>query len=209
MKPVASPLPPFHSLVPKAPKLQGKWSQKPQCYMPNPIDAIYPATYEVSGLNARATPVTKKAAPNRYMGHSQPSGSGFSPGLTPQSHPVGGSNCDSPWPPCRRVVMERLRAEARGLRAHRTARSGATVCRRMAISGACRRGEALACGDSSGSGVSGPQWLVEVGFGERDVVWTKPAVQSAALLLVRTPDSGFQSHMTENVTDLRLSMLWR
>lgn len=68
----------------------------------------------------------------------------------------------------------------------------------------------LACGDSSGSGdVSGPQWLVEVGFGERDVGWTKPAVQSAALLLVRTPDSGFQSHMTENVTDLRLSMPWR
>lgn len=195
MKTVASPLPPFHSLVPKAPKCQGNWSQKPQCYMPNPIDAICPATYEVSGLNARATPVTKKAAPNRYMGHSQPSASGFSPGLTPQSHPVGGSNCDSPWPPCRRVVMERLRAEARGLRAHRTARSGATVCRRMAISGAFRGGKALVCGDSGGSGdVSGPQWLVEVGFGEGRCL-DRPAVQSAALLLVRTPDSGLlESH---------------
>lgn len=135
--------------------------------MSNPIDAIYPATYEVSGLNAKATPVTKRLAPNRYMGHSQPSASGFSPGLTPQSHPLGGSNCDSlPWPPCRRVVMERLRAEARGLRAHRTARSGATVCRRMAISGACGRGETLVRGISSGSGdISGPQWLVEVGMG--------------------------------------------
>jgi hypothetical protein len=120
---------------PKGSEYQEKWSQKPQCCIPNPTVAMYPATYEVSGLNARATPVTKRLAPNRYMGHSQPSGSGFSPGLTPQSHPLGGSNCDSPWPPCRRVVMERLRAEARGLRAHRTARSGATVCRRMAISG--------------------------------------------------------------------------
>lgn len=93
-------------------------------------------THEVSGLKARATPATNRLAPNRYMGHSQPSGSGFSPGLMPQSHPEGGSNCDSlPWPPCRRDVMERLRAVmGSGLRAHRTAR---TVCRRRAISGFC------------------------------------------------------------------------
>ncbi|KAH8123424.1 hypothetical protein LI328DRAFT_95940 [Trichoderma asperelloides] len=154
-------------------------------------DAIYPATYEVSGLNAKATPVTKRPAPNRYMGHSQPSGSGFSPGLTPQSHPVGGSNCDSPpWPPCRRVVMERLRAEARGLRAHRTARSGATVCRRMAISGACRRG--APCGGSSGSGdVSGPQWLVEVVLG-RGTSFGPAGCSKCGASLSLSWNSGFQ-----------------
>ncbi|KAK1249298.1 hypothetical protein MKX07_002814 [Trichoderma sp. CBMAI-0711] len=94
-------------------------------------------THEVSGLKASATPVTKRLAPNRYIGHSQPSGSGFSPGLMPQSQPVGGSNCDSlPWPPCRRVVMERLRAIA-GWRAalQRMARRGATDWRRRAIGG--------------------------------------------------------------------------
>lgn len=105
-------------------------------------------THEVSGLKARATPATNKLAPNRYMGHSHPSGSGFSPGLTPQSQPEGGSNCDSlPWPPCRRDVMERLRAAASGLRAHRTARSGATVCRRRAIwGGMLERRSVVLCG---------------------------------------------------------------
>lgn len=93
-------------------------------------------THEVSGLKAKATPATNRLAPNRYIGHSHPSGSGFSPGLMPQSHPEGGSNCDSlPWPPCRRDVMERLRAViGSGLRAHRTAR---TVCRRRAICSEC------------------------------------------------------------------------
>ena len=93
-------------------------------------------TYAVSGLNASAMPATMKLPQKTYMGHSQPSGSGFSPGLMPQSQPDGGSNCDSlPWPPpcCRAETEKDRELEVSGRRAHRTARSGATVCRIMAI----------------------------------------------------------------------------
>lgn len=143
-KPIASPPPaPPIPCRRASPAKRGEEASGSDDDMISPTAVKKPATHEVSGLNARATPVTKRLAPKRYMGHSQPSASGFSPGLMPQSHPPGGSNCDSlPWPPCRRVVIERLRAETRGLRAHRTARSGATVCRRMAIGVA---GEALPC----------------------------------------------------------------
>lgn len=93
----------------------------------------------MSGLKASAMPVAIKLPAKMYIGHSHPSGSGFSPGLMPQSQPVGGSNWLSlPWPPpCLRAVREKDRAAAEeeavaaGARAqHRTAR---VVCRRRAI----------------------------------------------------------------------------
>lgn len=88
--------------------------------------------YLVSGLKASATPATTRLPQKMYMGHSHPSGSAFSPGLMPQSQPLGGSNCDSPPPPpCRRAVTEKDRIA--GCRAQRTARSGAIVWRMMAI----------------------------------------------------------------------------
>lgn len=113
-------------------------------------------THVVSGLNANATPVASRLAPNRYIGHSHPSGSGFSPGLMPQSQPVGGSNWDSlPWPPpCRRVVKEKDRAAA-GWRAQRAARSGATAWRMRAMVGGGRdvdevRGREMGCAGLNG-----------------------------------------------------------
>lgn len=60
----------------------------------------------MSGLKASAMPVATRLPQKMYMGHSHPSGSAFSPGLTPHSHPVGGSHCWPP-PPCRRVVREK------------------------------------------------------------------------------------------------------
>lgn len=50
------------------------------------------ATHEVSGLNAYATENRSKLPPKPYsIRPSQPSFSGFSPGLTPNNQPVGGS----------------------------------------------------------------------------------------------------------------------
>lgn len=76
-----------------------------------------------------------KLPPNRYIGHSHPSASGFSPGLIPHSQPLGGSNWDSlPWPPpCRRAVTERDLTVA-GWRTQRTARRRAPACLIIAIS---------------------------------------------------------------------------
>ena len=94
-------------------------------------------THVVSGLKARAMPVATKLPQKMYMGHSQPSGSGFSPGLMPQSQPVGGSNCWPPPPPCRRVVREKflvaLVEVVADWRTQRTERRGAAACRMRAM----------------------------------------------------------------------------
>ena len=94
-------------------------------------------THVVSGLKARAMPVATKLPQKMYMGHSQPSGSTFSPGLMPQSQPVGGSNCWPPPPPCRRVVMEKflvVEVEVADWRTQRTEeRRGAAACRKRAM----------------------------------------------------------------------------
>ena len=109
----------------------------------------------MSGLKASAIPVINKLPPKRYIGHSHPSASGFSPGLIPHSQPDGGSNWDSlPWPPpCRRAVTERDLIVA-GWRTQRTARRRAPACLIMAIS----KGEFFAAsGGSKGRGR--PQWF--------------------------------------------------
>ncbi|KAJ6437779.1 Brefeldin A-sensitivity protein 4 [Purpureocillium lavendulum] len=125
----------------------------------------HPGTYVVSGLKARAMPVANRLPQKRYMGHSQPSASAFSPGLIPQSQPVGGSNCDSPPPPCRRADTEKARVEEEAAMGWRVQRAARAACRRRAIGTSVVKG--TADGVVVGGGLAGIRRRLDVRYFRR------------------------------------------